>query len=46
MVKKQQLVGLIKAWKWELAHKQTFGRTISDNSFLNIFTHHAEHSRD
>ena len=36
----------MKAWKWELAHKQTFGRTISDNSFLNIFTHHAEHSRN
>jgi len=36
MVKKQQLVGLMKAWKWELAHKQKFGRSISVDSFLNI----------
>ena len=36
----------MKAWKWELAHKQKLGRIASGDSFLNVFTHHAEHSRD
>jgi hypothetical protein len=26
----------MKAWKWELAHKQKLGRTISVPSFLNF----------
>jgi len=37
------LVGLMKAWKWQLARKQKLGPIIGVDNLLDIFTHHAEH---